>query len=175
MFYYSQVIFICILEVFLIWGISNAFIVVWVFVMFLQVSKPLNRPGVWSCWTSRLGPCSDRRHGWVHGSPHGSCEPADGCCSDTRRSAAGETTHTLRLGSDQHHHGFRLMTHLRGGRIKPAADRPVAVLTGEVSVFINSTERRSNNITSATRSTRARDDVKVALTSRSSSWHPAGV
>lgn len=72
-------------------------------------------------------------------------------------------------------HEVVLGTHLRGGSIKPAADRPVTVLAGEMSVFINCTERKSNNNTSVTRSAGGRVDVKVALTSRSSSWQPAGV
>lgn len=55
--------------------------------------SPLNRPDVWSRWTSRLEPCSGRRRGWARAWRRGSCEPAGGCCSGTRRSA---TTHPLR-------------------------------------------------------------------------------
>lgn len=140
-----------------------------------SVLSPLNRPDVWSRWTSRLEPCSGRRRGWARAWRRGSCEPAGGCCSGTRRSA---TTHPLR--SDPYQHVFGLVkplssTHLRGGGVEPTADGPVAVLTREMSVFMNCTEKTSNRHVMPDTDAWGKLRWSFSLTSRRFSWPPAEV
>lgn len=60
--------------------------------------SPLNRPDVWSYWTSPHGPGSGQRHVWAHAWLLGSCGTAGGCCSDTKRSG-GKKTNTNTVSS----------------------------------------------------------------------------